>query len=61
MNAFILALAKLENKIGVEILQEQQKNSNTHQIIFDTVLKVKPYIFSNHTLLENKRIHNGEK
>jgi hypothetical protein len=25
------------------------------------VLKVKPYIFSNHTLLENKRIHNGEK
>ncbi|CAC9489852.1 hypothetical protein BPUTSESOX_1191 [uncultured Gammaproteobacteria bacterium] len=54
-------LAKLENQIGVEILQEQHKSNNTHQIIFDIVLKVKPYIFSHHTLLENKRIHNGGK
>lgn len=50
-------LAKLEHQIGSSLLAEKTNNNNAHQLIFDTVLKVKPYIFNTHTLLENKRIH----
>lgn len=54
-------LAKLENEIGAMLLNKTEENNNMHQLIFDTVLKLKPYIFNNHTLLENKHLHNGGK
>ena len=50
-------LAIVENNTGAKLLNEVKEN-NMHQLIFDTVLKVKPYIFNNHTLLENKHIHS---
>ena len=51
-------LAKIEHKVGAEILNESKGDNRMHQVIYDTILKVKPYIFNNHTLLENKRNHN---
>jgi DNA-binding transcriptional MerR regulator len=54
-------LAKLESQIGSDLLQKISKNNSIHQLIFDTVLKVKPYIFNNHTLLENKHTNNEKE
>jgi DNA-binding transcriptional MerR regulator len=53
-------LAKLEKQIGIDLLKNSSQGDHLQPLIFDTMLKVKPYIFNNHTLLENKKIHSKE-
>lgn len=48
-------LAKLEHESGAKLIKTQQGNNDTHTLIFDTILKLKPYIFNTHTLEENKQ------
>jgi DNA-binding transcriptional MerR regulator len=44
-------LAKLENKLFENMLDNQEKNSESqYELIFDIVLKLKPYIFNIHTI-----------
>ena len=50
-------IAKFENTIGVNLLEETKGDNTMYQILFDIIFKAKPYIFNNHTLLENKKIH----
>jgi DNA-binding transcriptional MerR regulator len=53
-------LAILEHEIGSKLLQQKSDSNENHHLIFDTVLKLKPYIFNMHTLLENQRRMNDE-
>jgi DNA-binding transcriptional MerR regulator len=52
------ALAILENQIGARVLSNSSPNNSAYQLMFDTVLKLKPYIFNSHTLAQNKLIHS---
>lgn len=54
------SLATLENEMGAKIMGDNKQNNTSHKIVFDTVLKLKPYIFNSHTLLENKRRQNEQ-
>ncbi len=50
-------LAKLEYKMGAKILTQHSNNENNRlqKVIFDIILKVKPYIFNRATIQEHKR------
>ena len=44
-------LASKENDIGSELLKEDKETHNTrYELIFDLILKLKPYIFNMHTV-----------
>ncbi len=50
-------LAKLEYKMGAKLLTSQHKNENNalQKVIFDIILKLKPFIFNHATIEEHKR------
>ncbi len=46
-------LAKIEYKVGLQLLsQDKERNSEQYELIFDSILTVKPYIFNMNTLKE---------
>ncbi len=48
-------LAQKENEIGAALLKEEEASHNEHyELLFDLILKLKPYIFNMHTVKEHK-------
>jgi len=48
-------LAKKENEIGAVLIKEGEAHHNEHyELLFDLILKLKPYIFNMHTVEEHK-------
>lgn len=48
-------LAKKENEIGAALLKEDEASHNSrYELLFDLILKLKPYIFNMHTVQEHK-------
>jgi len=55
-------LAKLENTIGSKLLADDTKSHNRrYELLFDLILKLKPYIFNSYTVKEHKQRINDEK
>jgi len=55
-------LAKLENDIGSGLLNDDSKEHNgRYELLFDIILKLKPYIFNSHTVKEHQKRINDEK
>ena len=49
-------LAKKENEVGSKLLQRDDETHNTrYELLFDLVLKLKPYIFNMHTVASHKQ------
>ena len=49
-------LAKIEYQLGSELLeQDKSKNNEHYELLFDTILTLKPYIFNMHTIQEHKK------
>ncbi len=54
-------LAKIENDFGYELLKDDSKTHNRrYKLLFDVILKLKPYIFNNATISEHKIRVRGE-
>ena len=50
------ALAKIEYQVGSELLEEDKGLNNEHyELLFDTILTLKPYIFNMHTMQEHQK------
>ena len=50
------ALAKIEYEVGSELLESDKSLNNEHyELLFDTILTLKPYIFNMHTMQEHKK------
>ena len=50
------ALAKIEYQVGSELLEQDKSLNNEHyELLFDTILTLKPYIFNMHTMQEHKK------
>lgn len=48
-------LAKKENEIGAALLKEDEASHNSrYELLFDLILKLKPYIFNMHTVQKHK-------
>ena len=55
-------LAVIEYELGAKIIQKGLKEGSSHRLIFDILLKLKPYIFNNATINEHsKRVQNISK
>lgn len=56
------ALAKKENDAGERLLKDDSKDHNErYELLFDIILKLKPYIFNSYTVKEHQeRISNEE-
>lgn len=55
-------LAVLEYELGATIIEKGLKEGSSHRLIFDILLKLKPYIFNNETIKEHsKRVQNASK
>ncbi len=54
-------LAKLEFEVGAKILSKSDHNSSdsAYRILFDTILKLKPYIFNQATIDEHRRRYSA--
>jgi len=49
-------LAKIEYDLGSEMLERDKSLNNEHyELLFDTILTLKPYIFNMHTMKEHRR------
>ena len=49
-------LAKIEYALGSEMLERDKSLNNEHyELLFDTILTLKPYIFNMHTMKEHQR------
>ncbi len=49
-------LAKIEYQLGSELLEQDKSLNNEHyELLFDTILNLKPYIFNMHTIQEHKK------
>ena len=54
-------LAKKENDIGSELLKEENETHNArYELLFDLILKLKPYIFNMHTVEAHQKNINKE-
>ena len=54
-------LAKKENDIGSELLKEEKETHNTrYELLFDLILKLKPYIFNMHTVQAHQKNINKD-
>ena len=52
---FAKSLAKKENFIGSKLLEnDKEPHNQRYELLFDLILKLKPYIFNNYTILEHK-------
>ena len=50
------ALAKIEYRLGAEMLeQDTQKHNEHYELLFDSILTLKPYIFNMHTMQEHQK------
>ena len=48
-------LAQKENEIGATLLKEEEAYHNErYELLFDLILKIKPYIFNMHTVVQHK-------
>ncbi|WP_024953602.1 MerR family transcriptional regulator [Sulfurospirillum arcachonense] len=55
-------LAVLEYELGATIIEKGISNGSSHRLVFDILLKLKPYIFNNATINEHsKRVQNTPK
>ncbi len=55
-------LAKLENDVGANLLADDSKEHNgRYELLFDIILKLKPYIFNSYTVKEHQKRINDEK
>jgi DNA-binding transcriptional MerR regulator len=54
-------LATLEYEMGIKLLTSKHKNENNtlQKVIFDIILKLKPFIFNRATIAEHKRRYNA--
>lgn len=51
-----LELAKIEYKLGSQMLERDKSLNNEHyELLFDAILTLKPYIFNMHTMQEHKK------
>jgi len=52
---FAKSLAKKENTIGSKLLEnDKEPHNQRYELIFDIILKLKPYIFNGYTIIEHK-------
>ena len=50
------ALAKIEYQLGSELLERDKSLNNEHyELLFDSILNLKPYIFNMHTMHEHQK------
>jgi len=50
------ALAKIEYRLGAEMLeQDEQKHNEHYELLFDSILTLKPYLFNMHTMQEHQK------
>jgi DNA-binding transcriptional MerR regulator len=55
-------LAKKENDIGSELLRKEEETHNArYELIFDLILKLKPYIFNMHTVQAHQKNISKDK
>ena len=59
-------MAEIEYKLGSEMLESDKSLNNEHyELLFDSILTLKPYIFNMHTMQEHQKQmehkNNGEK
>jgi len=51
-----IEIAKIEYTLGAELLERDKTLNNEHyEVLFDTVLTLKPYIFNMHTMQEHQK------
>ena len=51
-----IKIAKIEYALGSELLESDKSLNNEHyEVIFDTILTLKPYIFNMHTMQEHQK------
>ncbi len=51
-----IEIAKIEYALGSELLESDKTLNNEHyEVIFDTILTLKPYIFNMHTMQEHQK------
>jgi len=51
-----IEIAKIEYTLGAELLERDKTLNNEHyEVIFDTILTLKPYIFNMHTMQEHQK------
>lgn len=51
-----MEIAKIEYALGSELLESDKSLNNEHyEVIFDTILTLKPYIFNMHTMQEHQK------
>ena len=51
-----IKMAKIEYALGSELLESDKTRNNEHyELLFDSILTLKPYIFNMHTIQEHKR------
>lgn len=51
-----IEIAKIEYTLGSELLESDKTLNNEHyEVIFDTILTLKPYIFNMHTMQEHQK------
>jgi len=49
-------LAKIEYRLGSVMLESDKSLNNEHyELLFDTILTLKPYLFNMHTMQEHQR------
>ncbi len=50
------ALAQIEYELGAEMLEQDKSLNNEHyELLFDSILTLKPYIFNMHTMKEHQK------
>ena len=50
------ALAKIEYRLGAKMLeQDSQKHNEHYELLFDSILTLKPYLFNMHTMQEHQK------
>ncbi len=51
-----IEIAKIEYALGAELLESDKRLNNEHyELLFDTILTLKPYIFNMHTMQEHQK------
>jgi len=49
-------MAKIEYALGSELLESDKSRNNEHyELLFDSILTLKPYIFNMHTMQEHQK------
>jgi len=51
-----IKMAKIEYRVGSELLESDKTRNNEHyELLFDSILTLKPYIFNMHTMQEHQK------